>query len=419
MTSRKRTQHYDVVVVGAGIIGASFALRLAQQSELTVAVIDRGSISLMPSVPNLRATALGLQAQRLLDDCGVWPQLAATQCCGYSAMTVWDENSDGMLQFSAADTGAIQLGYIVDHFALQSLLQQELSKQTNVTSFYQHELQGVTLAEARSDTATQLQITSVLNSDSNPGSASDKGRDIALTAGLVVAADGVQSVVRQLAGIETRSMDYQQTGIVAVIRTQKSHENTAWQRFLSSGPLALLPLSNGDCSIVWSADNDLADELMALSDEAFSARLQAALQGRLGAVELCSQRRIFPLASHRARRYLQDNLVLVGDAAHGIHPLAGQGANLGFADIVLLLEQLIGDLDKFNQRGFSPLVLRRYERQRKLDNYAMDAAMTALYKSFRQTSSPLLSAVRGIGMNSINQSNQLKRVLAGKAIGLP
>lgn len=395
---------FDVVIVGAGIIGAAIAVVLAEKSDASIAIIDKsGGVeidSFGDDVANKRTVALGAQAQQLLKKCQVWDQLSVEQCCPYYQMFVWDENSQGSLQFSASESGVEQLGFIVDQQALQGLLQQRLHQLPNVRTFYHSDIEqlhlGQTKGESRIDLADGQQIT----------------------AHLIVAADGVQSAMRDLAEIGVRSLDYQQLGIVAVINTEQSHQHTAWQRFLQTGPLALLPLSNGDCSIVWSVDKPVAQELQGLSDEQFAIRLQCAMQSRLGEVEMRSVRQAFPLVSRRAEAYVKDKLVLIGDAAHGIHPLAGQGANLGFADIVCLSDMLIGHWGLCGTgSAIPPVLLRRYQRERKLANTMTDSVMTLLDKTFRNDY-PAWLVARGLGMSLLDNQAPLKQLLTRKAMGV-
>jgi 2-octaprenyl-3-methyl-6-methoxy-1,4-benzoquinol hydroxylase/2-octaprenylphenol hydroxylase len=192
-----------------------------------------------------------------------------------------------------------------------------------------------------------------------------------LQCSLLIGADGARSRVRDLAGIEFSENDYQQKAIVCNIRSNKDFENTTWQRFLSASIIALLPLSHNEASIVWSAENHLADELLALSPEAFAKRLSAGVEVRFGEFEILSEIQAFPLIERSAKDYVKENLALIGDAAHNIHPLAGQGVNLGFSDVVELSQQL----NTNNKLLGDYLVLRKYARARRLDNELMAKTM--------------------------------------------
>ena len=380
---------YDVIVVGGGLIGAAFALKLAQDSNYRILVLERSAPLTDNITPNQRVLALGKVATTLLKEIGVFEEMQSTQCYPYTRMLVWDDASEGELEFSAHECQLESLGHMVDANSLTILLQAALEQHSQITVNYQHQIDRLLL---ESDAAC-------IGNNRAP---------------LVVAADGVNSWCRQQAKIFANTTDYRQKGIVARIQTQLSHQDTAWQVFLNSGPIGLLPLANNQCSIVWSADNQMADELLALSEVDFAEELARSLQGRLGDIEILSQRQAFPLASMKAQTYFKHRLALVGDAAHSIHPLAGQGANLGFKDIVALVEQLtavqnpslLGELT----------VLARYQRNRKADNEQTNVFMNALYNVYK-TDLPWWSTLRGVGMNWISRSKRIKSMLISQAMG--
>jgi len=383
----------DLIIVGAGVIGAAQALLLAKRfPNIRIAILDQAKQTAFPDKLNTRATALGQQAKVILEECGVWQQLPSERICEYKKMVVWDEQSQGELQFDSEELGALSLGHIVDHFALQSLLQSALIEQSGVKSYYQRTIDEIIfpeLTDGNNDQSVCVKLTDGMCIESK----------------LVIAADGAQSQVRELAGIAVRRNSYHQSGIVAVVETENTHNSTAWQRFLDSGPLAFLPLKNGDSSIVWSINDAEIETLINADEQFFCQRLESATQGYFGKITLKSARHIFPLSSQRALQYYKNNIVLIGDAAHGIHPLAGQGANLGFADIAVLSDQLT----EFPEM-LSRAALRRYERQRKADNYAVDTAMTLIQKGFAN-SAAWVSLLRGFGMNVIGRNKSLQRFL--------
>jgi 2-octaprenyl-3-methyl-6-methoxy-1,4-benzoquinol hydroxylase/2-octaprenylphenol hydroxylase len=218
--------------------------------------------------------------------------------------------------------------------------------------------------------------------------------------------------VRDLAGIEFSENDYQQKAIVCNIRSNKDFENTTWQRFLSASIIALLPLSHNEASIVWSAENHLADELLALSPEAFAKRLSAGVEVRFGEFEILSEIQAFPLIERSAKDYVKENLALIGDAAHNIHPLAGQGVNLGFSDVVELSQQL----NTNNKLLGDYLVLRKYARARRLDNELMAKTMSGLNWIYKENNEPL-RWLRGFGMNLINENSMFKSFFQKYATG--
>lgn len=387
---------YDIVIVGAGLIGATLALRLAQQTNFSIAVIERAAQLQDNPAPNVRVVALGALATHELQACGVMQRLSAEYCYPYTAMHVWDEFSSGRLEFNAAEFQLDQLGHMIDSVQCCLLLQQALNEHAAIDVFFNTQLSA---AEFRSESAV-LHFSEGAEMD-------------VINADLVVAADGPGSWVRQQAKIFVNHHSYQQQGIVAKIITEKEHQDTAWQRFLEHGPIALLPVAQNQCSIVWSASDEQAKEYLAMPKAAFEEALAQALEQRLGRVELLSDRLSFPLRSQHAERYVTHHLALIGDAAHSIHPLAGQGANLGFKDLKCLVEVLKNAGSK--QPG-DLSTLAQYQRQRRADNLQTDRAMSALHQAFGLHAGAWLSA-RGLGMNIISQSRRLKQLLVEQAIG--
>jgi 2-octaprenylphenol hydroxylase len=232
---------------------------------------------------------------------------------------------------------------------------------------------------------------------------------------LLLAADGASSHVRQLTGIGSDGRDYQQKGIVARVQTEHSHQATAWQRFMPTGPLAFLPLADGSCSVVWSADNHFAEELMACSDDEFARHLGAGVEYRLGKVEMLSKRGAFPLFMSHAKSYTAGRVVLLGDAAHRVHPLAGQGVNLGFQDVAHLVATL--DQARKNDRTIDdPMYLRRFSRERRAQAALMIAGMDGIQRVF-SNELPIVNTARGLGMQLINRVPQIKQFFVDRALG--
>jgi 2-polyprenylphenol 6-hydroxylase len=237
-----------------------------------------------------------------------------------------------------------------------------------------------------------------------------------IEARLVVVADGAESRVRNLVGIGTTGWTYGQRGIVCNVRTQKPHQLTAWQRFLPTGPLAFLPLADGRCSIVWSCELDAAGELMKLEDAAYRERLAEAFGNELGDIIETSPRAAFPLRMLHADTYVKSGLALVGDAAHVVHPLAGQGVNLGLLDVAVLVDVL--SAGRQDERDIGELrLLQRYERARRADNLAMTAATDGLKRLFGSRN-PLLKFVRNHGLGVVNATTPLKNLLIRHAMGV-
>lgn len=402
----------DIAIVGAGLIGSALALWLSQNTTFSVALIERNEAMNAPKEPNQRVVALGHLAIDFLSSIDVFDQLTEVQSHSYRWMRVWDENSNGELEFDSASLNRDKLGCMVDSLACNYALQQTLIKPPSTRTKSNAQAAdcyfGVTLHSFnRVNGRGQL-------------SATDRNGDaLEVSAQLVVAADGGNSWVRQQAGIFANRHAYQQQGIVARIETEQSHQDCAWQRFLSTGPIAVLPLANNQSSIVWSANDTLATELLSLNQSKFEERLKYALQGRLGDVSLLSARAGFALSSQRCEVYYKRNVVLVGDAAHSIHPLAGQGANLGFKD-ALALGQLLAGLSHNSATSKcigEPKYLARYQAKRQGDNRQMDALMSALHASY-QFDWPLWMVARGAGMNLLNSSARIRELLAKQAMGI-
>lgn len=387
----------DIAIVGAGLIGSALALWLAKHTKYSIALIERHAAMPEPAEENQRVVALGQLATDFLSDIGVFQTLGERQCHAYHRMCVWDENSDGELNFDAKfqnDTGKSRqnqeakqpLGYMTDSL------------------YCNYACQQAAISDARIDTCFDTHLVSI---ECRGERTRVLSQEYEFSANLLVAADGSNSWVRRMSKIFANHQDYKQRGIVCRISTELSHEDCAWQRFLETGPLAILPLDGNQSSIVWSAENRFADELMALNTVDFESRLELALQGRLGKVTALSERLAFPLRSLRADTYYKRGLVLVGDAAHSIHPLAGQGANLGFKDIQCL-GQLIAGTEHSNQLS-RPRLLSRFQTKRQIDNNQTDALMSALHHAY-QVNWPLWMAARGFGMNVLNRSELIRRL---------
>jgi 2-octaprenylphenol hydroxylase len=405
MTADTRTQSFDILVVGGGMIGSALALGLSRQGWQVGLVEGAPAESLVsPAGPansvddfEPRVSAISLASQRLLEQLGAWPKVQAGRHCGYREMTVWDGDGTGRIHFDAAELHARSLGTIVENRNIVRALFDALAGSA-VQLF-----DGVRVKAWSREQGVEL----------------EDGRR--LTAALVVGADGAQSRLRQWSGLPTREWDYDQQAIVCTVRTSQNHRYTAWQRFSPTGPLAFLPLLNeaGDehfCSIVWSQDTGEARRLMALETECFRQELEAAIERELGEVLAVSRRFAFPLRQRHAKDYVTDGLALMGDAAHTIHPLAGQGANLGYGDVRALLEEL----GRARELGLAPddaSVLARYQRRRKGENLAMMAAMEGFKQLFARNELPV-RWLRNTGMRWLNQLAPLKNRIAAEAMGI-
>ncbi|GMR06822.1 MAG: UbiH/UbiF family hydroxylase [Gammaproteobacteria bacterium] len=386
-------QQTDILIVGAGMVGSAAALSLAR-AGFSVSLIEANELPTWSEAEfNLRVCAISAASERLLKNVDVWQQILAMRVSPFEHMHVWD--ASGSLDFDAADSGQAYLGYIVENNLINSSLIKQCQSQSNIRLMPASRLSAMTWVGDH----VQIKL--------------DNGDDI--SSSLVIAADGGNSQLRRLSGIESYRHDYQQTGIVARVRTSLPHENTAWQRFLASGPLALLPLSDGSCSIVWSADQARADELLLLNDSEFAEQLTDAFEHRLGKVEVLSPRAGFPLMLANARTYIKDRIVLLGDAAHRVHPLAGQGVNLGFQDVTELTSTLLESVA--NGRDIADLLyLRRYARRRRAEVSLMLAGMDGIQRIF--TSRLLLvQKSRRLAMKMIDQLPPVKQFLVDRALG--
>lgn len=396
------TPEYDLVVVGGGAVGASFAALAVRQAGLPaarVAVIerDRPPPWVLSDAYDLRVFALSRASSRILAAAGAWDAIAAARVSPYERMRVWHESmspfGNDALVFDAAELGEPNLGYIVEGRLIQTALHASL------------EALGVTIVPASVESLALAPDAAVV--------ALGERR---LTTRLLVGADGGRSRVRELAGLATTTRDYHQQAIVANVTTAKPHEDTAWQRFLGYGTLAFLPLANGQCSIVWSVRNDRAADLRTLSVPDFERELAAALDGALGEVHLASGRVSIPLAATRAGRYVLERCALIGDAAHTVHPLAGQGVNLGFLDAATLADVLAEARDEREDPGALRL-LRRYERRRRPQNELMSRAMSGFNDFLAMGQGPVAQIARR-GMGMVNRMGPVKRLLAERALGI-
>ncbi|MCG2579527.1 MAG: UbiH/UbiF/VisC/COQ6 family ubiquinone biosynthesis hydroxylase [Marinobacter sp.] len=399
---------FDILVVGGGMVGSALALGLSRQGWRVALVegSERKTLLETPAVADSvedfepRVSAISVASQRLLEALGVWDVIVAGRHCLYQTMTVWDGDGTGRIQFEAAELQARALGTIIEN---------------------RHIVRGLFSALADSDVELidGVKVTGWWQSRGQRGIELEDGTT--LGADLVVAADGAHSRLRQWVGLPTREWDYDQQAIVCTVKTSQSHRFTAWQRFSPTGPLAFLPLltESGDehfCSIVWSQDTDEARRLMALDDRAFASELERAIERELGVVEVVSRRHAFPLRQRHAKDYVASGFALVGDAAHTIHPLAGQGANLGYGDVRAMLDEL-ARARKAGLSASDDLVLARYQRRRKGENLTMMAAMEGFKQLFARDELPL-RWLRNTGMRWLNQLGPVKNRVAAEAMGL-
>lgn len=387
---------YDVIVVGAGMVGAALALALGRQS-FKVALVDAHEPQLQWPAEgyDIRVSAITRASQQLFESLGAWSLMQAERVSPYRDMHVWDATGDGVIHFDSADIGEPDLGHIIENRVIVKGLHSALAKQDNITPYWPVKLVHMD----RNEKYAQLEL--------------EDGRK--LTGRLLVGADGGRSWLRTQAGISVKGWDYDQTALVTYVKTEQFHKETAWQRFLPSGPLAFLPLTDGYCSIVWSTSADQARRLKELPADDFAHELEVAFESTLGTIETVGPRACFPLRCFETQQYVLPRLALVGDAAHTIHPLAGQGVNLGLADVTALLQVLIEAEQQQRDIG-SESVLRRYERWRRADNRSMLLAMDGFKRLF-SNNLPVVCWARNLGLKMTNHLPPIKRLIMQQALG--
>ncbi len=388
---------FDILIVGGGMVGATLACALGDTS-LHIGVIENAKAPLEWPTDgfDIRVSAITRATEKVFAGVGAWEGMVRRRVEVYSQMHVWDATGSGSIDFDSADIGEPNLGHIIENRVILAALLERMAEFSNIELICPAQ---VATLERQPESAT-LTLKD--------------GRN--LKARLVVGADGANSWVREQAGITTTGWSYEQTAVVATIKTSKHHQDACWQRFMPSGPLAFLPLPQGFSSIVWSTTPERAAELVKIPESQFLDELQLAFGDRLGRMEATGPRGAFPLLLRHANSYCAERLVLVGNAAHAIHPLAGQGLNLGVSDAAALAEVLLEAHSKRQDLG-ELAVLRRYERWRKADNVAVMAAMDGFKRLF-SNDNPALKVVRNIGLAMADHSGPAKHLMIRRAMGL-
>lgn len=401
-------KQFDLAIMGGGLVGAALALSL-KEADINIAIVDllnpegmevakQASASVAEFEP--RVSALTLASVELLEQVGVWPKISQHLVQPYQKMQVWDELGTAEIQFDAAELYREELGYIVENQSMLSAMHECLRSQQNVECFWGAGLS----AFFRQDDHYEVVIG-----------------ERKISAGLIVGADGANSRVRQLSGLPTREWDYEHQAIVCTVETESTHDGIARQRFSEAGPLAFLPLMDKDntgrfSSIVWSLEALESKRLLACDDATFCLELEKAIERQLGEVKAVSKRFSFPLRQRHAKDYVGDGVALIGDAAHTIHPLAGQGVNLGFKDVQVLSRLIVRAVQQ-ELPVFHSSILKRYQRERQGDNLLMMGAMEGFKQLFGNTN-PMLRWVRNTGLGFVNKQSLIKNQLAKHAMGL-
>lgn len=385
----------EVLIVGRGPVGATLAGLLGQRG------VDCIVLEGMPrvpekSTPDPRALALTHASRRILQSTNIWQNLPGGQMGHFRKMYVWDENGKGEIKFDSDELCETTLGYIIGQGLLEETLARGLEFIPSVTTLHGNKPSAIQW----DDDAVTVELN-----------------DSSVRAKLLVAADGVNSKTREMAGIGYTTHDYRQTAVACIVKTALPHNDTARQRFLTDGPLAFLPMADPNQSgVVWSTRPNHAGQLMAMDDERFNYILKTAFAGKLGVILENECRTPFPLQRAQAEHYCRDRFVLIGDAAHSVHPLAGQGVNLGLLDSASLAQVLL-EARKKNRDIGNIRVLRQYERWRKGENRFMMMIFEGFKYLFENQINPV-PQIRNMGLNLVDRKSFIKQFIMRRAMGL-
>ncbi|MBV2187901.1 3-demethoxyubiquinol 3-hydroxylase [Providencia rettgeri] len=393
----KLIESYDVVVVGAGMTGAAAALGFAQEG-MRVALLEKAQPVAFDSqsAPDVRISAISRASVELLEQLGAWQHVKAMRSAPYRQLETWEE-PDSNVVFDAQSLGLPELGFMVENRVLQLALWQECEKYSNLDLICPARL--INLYQSKQQKEWMLAL--------------DDGRT--LQAKLVVGADGANSQVRKMAGIGSCGWQYRQSCMLISIQTQQPQQDKTWQQFFPSGPRAFLPLYDNWASLVWYDSPAKIRRLQGMSMEQLTGAVSEAFPERLGPITAIASG-AFPLTRHHASRYVMDGLALIGDAAHTINPLAGQGVNLGYRDVDALLKE-VTYAREYIQPWNSLDVLKRYQRRRLPDNLIMQAGMDVFYMAFSEKL-PGLKIVRNLGLMAAQRAGEAKKLALKYALGL-
>lgn len=393
-------KEFDVVIVGGGIVGTSLASALAQFTPLSIALIEannKTSAIWQKAQYDHRVSAITLASKRIFQHLKIWDAMCERRVSPFSQIKVWDGIRNGEICFRAEDIAEAELGYIIENNLIKSLLEEKIKEQSRKVTY----LKPVQLISAKEEEEKIVFKTR---------------DDEIIFAKLAIAADGTNSWLREQFKFKHKCHDYDQHAIVATVETTLPHETIARQVFLESGPLAFLPLACDKLSsIVWSLPTKTAKDLFALEEKEFKLALAKAFSYRLGDIVDVSKRYMFPLQKKESEQYVKPRVVLVGDAAHTVHPLAGLGFNMGLLDVACLTQVIVEALQRRQDFAAYPL-LRRYERWRKADNFAVIAGIDII-KNLFASDKRSFQLVRSFGLNTTNRFRILRNFFARFAVG--
>jgi len=392
----------DIIIVGGGMVGACMALAAARKGfQVTLLEPRQPSLEWTGDDFDIRVSALTRTSETILSNLDVWHSMQQRRVTAYENMHVWDRKGFGEIHFAAEDVGAPNLGHIVENRVIVAGLWEQIIHQANIKHVADVEIASI---------EREGGLTKLISSN-----------DDVLSASLVIGADGARSSVRELVGLTASTSSYDQEGVVCTVKAEQGNASTAWQRFMPTGPLALLPMNEEYFSIVWSTSPEQAQSLVNASEESFNQELTQASEAVCGKLSVVGDRAAFPLRKLNAERYVMDGVALIGDAAHVIHPLAGQGVNLGFLDAAMLMDVLTEARAHRESIGAMG-VLRRYERARKGHNLAVQSAMDG-FKHLFSNNNPALSLIRNIGLGVAHHVSplrrQFERVALGEGVAVP